>query len=78
MSRSVRRYAVSKDYQRKASRWRKRQASKRVRRIKHIGDGGNYKKAFESWNIFDFKYVDFGDPHTGMESPRDWYQRYGK
>lgn len=52
MSRSYKK-AIIKDENR-YKRWHKRQASKKVRRTKHVGNGGNYKRVYPSWDINDY------------------------
>ena len=54
MSRSIRKTAVIKDNG-KHKRFYKKIANKKVRKTK-IGNNGNYKKCFESWNICDWKF----------------------
>lgn len=33
----------------------KKEASKKIRKIDDIGNGNNYKKHYNSWNICDYK-----------------------
>lgn len=45
----------------KHSTWYKRQANRRVRRAKAVGDGGGYKKLYCSWIICDFRLPFFSE-----------------
>jgi len=51
MSRSVKKNAVCPD----RNPWAKKQANRRVRRI-DIASGCAYKRAYESWNICDWRW----------------------
>jgi hypothetical protein len=42
-------------------RYAKRQANKRVRRLKELWDGMIYKRFYSSWDICDFKILDTQD-----------------
>jgi len=58
MSRSFTKNQIVKDYSKASTRFYKRQSSKKVRGYeKRISRGGQYKKIFESWKIFDYKQV---------------------
>jgi hypothetical protein len=59
MSRSYQRVSGWTDDNRRRRRWAKRLANKRVRRIPEIPDGRAYRKVFNSWDIQDFKFLDF-------------------
>ena len=37
----------------KSRRFAKRKASKAVRRTKHIENGSNYRRCYDSWDIYD-------------------------
>ena len=72
MSRSYKK-AVYTDYSRKYTKWAKRQASKAVRRRANLANGGHYKRAFCSYDIFDFIYdgrFDRCDPTRGAKRTR--------
>jgi len=58
MSRSYKRYSVYSDYSRNKNSKMKRFANKKVRRTE-IGDFGEYKKIFNSYDICDYKFIDF-------------------
>ena len=51
MSRSFKHNAVIKDH----TIGEKKRASKKARKL-DLANGGNYKKAYESWNIHDYKF----------------------
>ena len=53
MSRSRKKHPVITD---KAQKWAKKDANKRVRNTEDIGNGSNYKKHYNSWNICDYKF----------------------
>lgn len=53
MSRSHKKHPVITD---KAQKWAKKDANKRIRNAKDIGNGSNYKKYYNSWNICDYKF----------------------
>lgn len=57
MSRSRRRnpYITDLQYSRNAAR-RKRAANRSVRKAKDVGNGGDFKKYYESWRINDFSF----------------------
>ena len=61
MSKSYYKYPSFKDYSRNYTRWAKRQASKAVRRNWNVSDGGNYKKIFSCYDIFDYRYTYYTD-----------------
>lgn len=52
MSRSYKRYAVTKD---KNSKFGKRMSAKAVRRSSEQANGSAYKKRYCSWNICDYR-----------------------
>ncbi|MCX7746940.1 MAG: hypothetical protein N2645_08640 [Clostridia bacterium] len=55
MSRSFKKTPVCKDGTgTKGLQWAKRQANKKVRRIKEISSKKAYKKVYETWNIHDY------------------------
>lgn len=51
MSRSFKKNPIIKD----SNKWAKKYANKVVRRTRNVPDGKNYKKAFESWDISDWR-----------------------
>ena len=53
MSRSRKKHPVACD---KTNKWAKRDANKKVRNTEDIGNGNNYKKYYNSWNICDYKF----------------------
>lgn len=78
MSRSRKKVPSYSDYSRSYTRWAKRQASKAVRRYQgELTDGNQYKKVFNSWNIFDYKVAwcsfYYGDSH--FEIPDKAYRK---
>lgn len=50
MSRSYKKTPICKD----RNKYGKRQSSKSVRKNGLVGSGGNYKKAYQSYNIHDY------------------------
>lgn len=53
MSRSRKKHPVITD---KTQKWAKKDANKKIRNTKDIGNGNNYKKYYNSWNICDYKF----------------------
>jgi len=51
----------------------KKFANKKVRKLKEdeLGNGNNYKKHFESWDIHDYKELLFG-------KIEEWWKKIGK
>jgi hypothetical protein len=41
------------------SPWAKKMANKRVRKMNEVPNGKSYKKAYESWDIHDYKTLLF-------------------
>ena len=84
MSRSYKKFIVSKDYQEK---FYKRQANKAVRRVKDIPNGKRYRRYYCSWYICDWRFTDrfytaeqfrrrwFADPEFRGNS-RHWREAY--
>lgn len=68
MSRSRKKIACTKDSG-KGKTWAKRQANKKVRRTEGIPNGKQYRKVFCSWDIFDWKHIEF-DPTS------EWYRKF--
>jgi hypothetical protein len=68
MSRSFKHNAVIKDH----TKGEKKRASKRVRKL-DLASGGNYKKAFESWKIHDYKFR--FDKHRGWANILDFIKK---
>jgi hypothetical protein len=57
MSRSRKKYPITKDYSRGSTKEYKRFASKSVRNYKgELSDGKEYRKLFNSYNIHDYTY----------------------
>ena len=52
MSRTYKRN-IRKHTGQKSRQFAKRKANKAVRRTKHIENGGNYRRAYDSWDIYD-------------------------
>lgn len=61
MSKSYYKYPSFKDYSRNYTRWAKRQASKAVRHNWNVANGGNYKKIFPCYDIFDYRSTYYTD-----------------
>ena len=55
LSRSYRRPFVTQTMY-GGAKWEKRQANKKVRRTKNVGNGKNYKRIYDSWNICDYRF----------------------
>jgi hypothetical protein len=66
MSRSIRKPYWTEGYGGKWRSFSKRQASKKVRQTKFIGNNAYYKRIYESWDICDFKFLE------PIESHRLW------
>lgn len=64
MSRSRRKYPYITDQNRGKPQYQraKRQASAKIRKEEDIGNGGSYKKHFDSWNIRDWSFYDDKNP----------------
>jgi hypothetical protein len=61
MSRSYKKVAGWTDHGKNT--WQdKREASKMVRKFKGILNGGLFKRIFDSYNISDYKFLEFKDP----------------
>jgi hypothetical protein len=58
MSRSYRKPYWTQGYGGKWRRFAKRQASKRVRQSKPVGNAAYYKRVYNSWEICDFKFIE--------------------
>lgn len=54
MSKSYKKNPVSNDHSAKTTKGKKRQANKKVRNTKDIGQGNRYKKIYDSYDICDF------------------------
>ena len=54
MSRSYKKHPIITDHS-KITRYKKREASKKVRRTKDIAKGNTYRKIYDPWNICDYK-----------------------
>lgn len=74
MSKTYRKVVCFSDYNPTYTPWAKRQASKKVRRKKDIGNGCSYKKCFESWNIFDYKFSYYSKQDVERDSIRYSYK----
>ena len=60
MSRSYKKHPSFSDYSKSWTRWAKRQASKKVRKsCTTPTNGAGYKKAFSSYDIRDYIFIDF-------------------
>lgn len=57
MSRSFKKWWGWKD----RSPYNKNRANRKVRRAKAVGNGGNYKKVFEPYNICDNSFICYTD-----------------
>ena len=69
MSRSRKNVSCFSDYSRNYNWWAKRQASKAVRRFNgEIKNGKSYRKVFCSYDICDYKFLNF-------DINDDWYER---
>jgi len=58
MSRSFRKPYWTEGY---GGKWRsiaKRQASKKVRQAKSVGNGAYYRRIYDSWSICDYKFLE--------------------
>ncbi len=82
MSRSYKKYCVSKD---KNSQFGKHQASKTVRRFKNIPNGNAYKKYYCSWNICDYRIYEiklskkeFQAKYNNLKDDDNWKEAYRK
>lgn len=53
MSRSYKKHPVATD---KTNKWAKRDANKKFRKTEDVGNGSNYKKHYNSWDICDYKF----------------------
>lgn len=53
MSRSRKKHPAACD---RTFKWAKKDANKKVRNTEEIGNGNNYKKYYNSWDICDFKF----------------------
>lgn len=58
MSRSYRKNPYTTDQQGGNVRWRKRKAARKVRKAKEVGDGKEYRKHSNSWDIRDWSFYD--------------------
>lgn len=70
MSRSKKKTPIWTD---KVVKGAKKEASKRVRKLDNdeLGNGNNYKKYFNSWDIHDYKEFLFG-------KIEEWWKKIGK
>lgn len=57
MSRSYKKTPILQDgYGSICLKWYKRQANKKVRRTTVLSNGKSYRKAYETWNLRDYKF----------------------
>lgn len=57
MSRSYKKFPGYTDYSRGYTKWSKRQASKKVRRILDVPSGKGYRKIYNPYDIRDWKSI---------------------
>lgn len=74
MSRSYKKFTVNKDANNKFC---KRQASKKVRRIRDMPNGKRFKRYYCSWDISDWRFVD-SNPLTAERFRRKWMDENDK
>lgn len=75
MSRSYRHTPILKDGGTKGKKWRKRQASRKVRHERDpIANGKAYCKLYDSWNIAD--YISYWPKEKAIQSYNkyDWWK----
>lgn len=70
MSRSYKKFTVSKDQN---SKFGKRMASRAIRREKSVQSGGDFRKYYCSWNICDYRSPERF--YTAEEFRRKWYDK---
>ncbi len=66
MSRSYRKAYWTQGYGGQGRSLAKREASKKIRKARDVGNFGSYKRIYNSWDICDFKFYEVGD------SERTW------
>lgn len=69
MSRSYKKFIVSKDQNNKFG---KRQANRTVRRAKDVPNGRRFKRFYCSWDISDWRFTD-SEFYTAEQFRRRWY-----
>lgn len=71
MARSYRKPILGDSYGSPHRKWAKRQAAKTVRRTGELADGKSYRKAFNPYNITDYK-CRIDKPNANGKQVLDW------